>query len=390
MRGKVKDQHKKPLDAPLFSSFYYYILLIAFLLLCVWLLTRGIDGISHRKKHLKSVKKDVLIGEVRSIRPTTTRNESHIYGFMGITKQGKKNLRKCAKFGKCSTHRSVYGYAIDEYTMVDHSNKILMEFTPKADCTAAVVAFLEAFGFEQDVHYSGWPHTFRDNYYNVRCGVGTPCMYFQPSWFRFKVVRNPYDRAVSSYLYVMRTSFLIEMLPKYLQNASFEQFIDYQLTLPLHQLQYFATRHAGLQSTYYERFLYTIHHTNNHNKHHHLRKSLENPTQYPENAWNSSHFPPIFHEIVKVESSKEGFDRIYKRTRIQFQLKNITKHYQIRNNNIQRYVGNQSWIELKEKGQVPNDYGYFYNKELKKKVEHLFYWDLLLYNYSFPFSSLHW
>lgn len=277
-----------------------------------------------------------------------------IYNFEGITRGGwQKFTLACKRPERCDRY-GIYGYAIDNYALIDTKRKVLMEFTPKASCTSAVIAFFESVGFEYGVDYKGWPHVFRDRYYNPRCGHATACHYLNPNWFRFKVVRNPYERAVSSYLYIMNTPMFIPFLPP-VGNASFEQFIDYLATLPLHEFQEYATRHAAPQSQNYERYAF--------------EKNL----------------PPIFHVIVKAEESEIGIQAIYDRVGVRYELKPLVKHHQTRDDSVQKYVGNLSWIDVRD--QVPKSYGYFYSHSLKKKVETLYKWDLQLYNYTYPFNT---
>eukprot|EP01040_Poterioochromonas_malhamensis_P017049 gene17049-19506_t len=245
----------------------------------------------------------------------TSRHNQNIYTFQKVAQKAHDKLGKCVKPPSCTTYRGFYGYALDEYSMVDTKKKILMEFSPKADCTAAVVAFLETSGYQQNDDYFGWPHIFRERYYDRHCGEATHCLYYDPTWFRFKVVRNPFDRAVSSYLYVMKTGFLNEFLPKHIKRTSFEGFINYLLTLSPDVFQYFCTRHAGPQSQYYERFVYT-----------------ENKKFEEGNSTMKNPYPPVFHEIVKLEDSKQSFERIHHQTGIRYQLKYSSKtHFQSRN-----------------------------------------------------------
>eukprot|EP01040_Poterioochromonas_malhamensis_P016011 gene16011-18060_t len=245
----------------------------------------------------------------------TQNSNNNVYTFQRIEKKAHDKLERCSKPPSCTKYRAFYGYALDEYSMVDTKRKILMEFSPKADCTAAVVAYLEAAGYQQNNDYFGWPHIFRERYYDSHCGEATHCLYYDPTWFRFKVVRNPYDRAVSSYLYVMKTGWLNDHLPAHIKKTSFEGFINYLLTLSPDVFQYFCTRHAGPQSQYYERFVYT-----------------ENKKMEEGNSTMKNPYPPVFHEIVKVEDSHEAFERIYQQTGIRYQLKYSSKaHFQSRN-----------------------------------------------------------
>lgn len=101
----------------------------------------------------------------------STQNSKHnIYDFERIEEKAREKLGRCTKPPSCLTYRAFYGFALDEYSMIDTKKKVLMEFSPKADCTAAVVAYLEASGYEQNNDYFGWPHVFRESYYNRHCG----------------------------------------------------------------------------------------------------------------------------------------------------------------------------------------------------------------------------
>eukprot|EP01040_Poterioochromonas_malhamensis_P015582 gene15582-17465_t len=188
-----------------------------------------------------------------------------------ITESGKLKLTElCRALEQCNGS-TVFGFDIDEFSLIDTNRKILMEFTPKASCTSAVVGFLKAMGLKQMVHYIGWPHDFREHNFRISCGRATACHYLDPQWYRWKVVRNPYDRAVSNYLYAMVAKVLRPILPPPLVDASFETFVDYLLLLSPKDLHSFLWRHAGPQNQPYERHIY------------------------------ENHLPPIFNVVVKVE-----------------------------------------------------------------------------------------
>jgi len=276
--------------------------------------------------------------------------------YEGPTETGKKKLEVVCRqpVNPLCKNTTVYGFHIDCYSVIDVKKKILMEFTPKADCTSAVVAFFQTMGLELGVDYVGWPHNFRDQHFYDRCGKATHCHYLMPDWFRFKVVRNPFDRAVSNYLHCIGTPHVQKILPPSIVNASFETFIEYMMTLPEKQFQLFLYRHAGPQSQPYERYVYA--------------KKL----------------PPIFNVIVKVEDSEKAIQQIANMTGAYYNIKPVPHHYRQRDNTINHFVGNITWPKLK--GHVPKSYGYFYSKELIKKVETLYKWDLLLYDYTYPFA----
>eukprot|EP01040_Poterioochromonas_malhamensis_P012882 gene12882-14112_t len=161
-----------------------------------------------------------------------------------ITESGKQKLTAICRpiSQQCNSTDGVFGFDIDGYSLIDANRKILMEFTPKASCTSAVVGFLKAMGLEHEVDYTGWPHDFRDYIYN-NCSHATLCHYLDPQWYRWKVVRNPYDRAVSGYLYAMTAKFGRWLLPLQILDTSFESFIEYLLLLPPQELELFLWRH---------------------------------------------------------------------------------------------------------------------------------------------------
>jgi len=110
----------------------------------------------------------------------------------------------------------------------DPSKKIIMDWTPKAACSVMVAMFFETMNIKQGVNYTGFVHRYRQDVFLPRYGHVTMEELQDPSWYKFKVVRNPYARMVSSYFHVMRTK-LKDKLFKYnttLQhNATFEQFV---------------------------------------------------------------------------------------------------------------------------------------------------------------------
>jgi hypothetical protein len=159
----------------------------------------------------------------------------------------------------------------------------------------------------------------------------------------------------------MRTPFLSKFLPPSSSNISFSEFIDFLELLPTTQLQEFAYRHASLQSQPYERYVYT-------------------QQKEADKANLKDKVTPIFHEIVKVENMTESLRRIYEKTGLNYSFSYNPRHFSPK---IQHsiFVGTMSWDLVKN--QIPYNYGLFYNEKIKEKVKKIFYWDLLLYNYSF-------
>jgi hypothetical protein len=259
----------------------------------------------------------------------------------------------------CPKSQLLHGSPIPKNAiMVDVNRKILMEFSPKAGCTAAVTMFLNHMGFVQNEIYSVWPHLFREEYFYKRCGFANPCMYESPDWYRFKVVRNPYDRAVSSYIHVMKHEVLREMLIPAAQKDSltYEQFLEILHKLPYTKMQGLLGAHVGYQSQPYER-----------------------------KFWKSKNeSAAIFHHIVHIEQIEEDLAILNNQTNSHFQQGDKGVHVTTRSNETNHFVGNVSWHLLQD--HIPIDYGRFYNQRTKELATNIFIWDISMYKYKFPFK----
>lgn len=242
--------------------------------------------------------------------------------------------------------------------LVDSERKILMEFSPKAGCTAAVIMFLNHMGFIQNEVYSVWPHLFREEYFFKRCGHATPCQYESPDWYRFKVVRNPYDRAVSSYIHMMKYPALRDMIvpPEKREDLTFEQFLQMLTKMPPGRMQGLLGAHAGYQSQPYERKFWRLRH---------------NSTMR------------VFHHIVHSEDLDKDLEILNNATHGNFQKADKGIHLTHRKNDTNYFVGNVSWNVLLD--HIPSDYGLFYNSHLKNLVTQIYMWDIEIYQYKFPF-----
>ena len=242
--------------------------------------------------------------------------------------------------------------------------KVLMSWIAKAGCTQAQLMFLDYMGYKQEIDFDGWPHDFK-NEYHEECGYANPCMYFDDSWYRFKVVRNPFDRAVSSYLHVMKTQavkeeYLIKGIPKIRKKGaiSFNDFLTYierKMTTPIEM--------AGLHDGF------------------HIRKQCYDFEFY---AWLKG--KKMFHRIVKLERLQEDMELVNRDAGTNFRANFSSNHYIKRHNEtdaIFNYTGNIPYNQLR--GRIPQNYGLFYNEDSIRRVRRLFFQDLLVYDYEYPF-----
>jgi len=89
-------------------------------------------------------------------------------------------------------------------TMVKNSHrKIIMDWSPKAACSVMVAMFFDSMDIRQDINYTGFIHRYRGEVFYPRYGHVTMEELLDTSWYKFKVVRNPYARMVSSHMHVV-------------------------------------------------------------------------------------------------------------------------------------------------------------------------------------------
>lgn len=245
--------------------------------------------------------------------------------------------------------------------LVDNRKKILMAWSQKAACTTSVKSFMAHMGFYEGADFIGWVHDFRESEFWRRCGTGTICMYEDSSWYRFKVVRNPYDRAVSSYIHVMHydavpTSYLLTTLPhledKY--DCTFKDFVRFM------ELRIVASKEKRLVDGG------------------HVRKQSYDMEYI---RWSEGQSSP-FHRIVKIENFAEDIALVNRETGANFSAGFGSIHYAKRQSE-EGFVGDVAWKFLHNR--IPKSYGYFYDSELRERVMRIFHVDLLLYNYDYPF-----
>jgi hypothetical protein len=90
--------------------------------------------------------------------------------------------------------------------LIDHQNKLLIYWSPKSACTSVYVWFSAFAGFVDEVLRSG-PHRHRTLIFNKSAFCAKGLETDPDELFAVKVLRNPYDRAVSIYRHALVTGF---------------------------------------------------------------------------------------------------------------------------------------------------------------------------------------
>ena len=101
----------------------------------------------------------------------------------------------------------------DEYGLIDPAYHVVMGWSARAACTLAVSIFLDHLGLLDEAwEYDSFVHNYRidklDRSFRVRA-FGNDSQITHPEVTSFKIVRNPYARAVSIYSHQMFSNFSV-------------------------------------------------------------------------------------------------------------------------------------------------------------------------------------
>ena len=175
---------------------------------------------------------------------------------------------------------------------------------------------------QEAINYSEWPHDYRMNVFYKKFGTPTPKEFDE--FFTFKVVRNPYNRAISSFMTFIRNKKI---------KISFMEYLDY-LETNMHILD--------------------IHH----------QKQIDNY------KWK---------KIVKIEELKSSMDEINNNLNTNFKTDYWSNHHHIKLPRSFQFLGKTKFASTPDR--VIPHYDDFYNEDLRSKVQKIFYEDFCTYNY---------
>lgn len=223
--------------------------------------------------------------------------------------------------------------------LYNKEKQILFHTSPKSNCTVVAKMFYEYIGLlNEALEYCPWIHNYTRDKYNIR-----PKKDNLEKVLKIKFVRNPFTRAVSSYLHVMNTNLKDEMK---LNNESFFDFLNIIRNKPM----YVGANHYLPQ--YNEKY----------------------PNDY-------------FNEIIKVENINAEIHRINEKHSIYFNAGHDSTHFRSKHisNENSIFVGYTSFDEINKmiENNSLSPYSYFYDDNIKNIVREIFAEDILHYNYSF-------
>jgi len=254
-------------------------------------------------------------------------------------------------------------------TMLKNSNrKIIMDWSPKAACSVMVAMFFDSMGIRQGINYTGFVHLYREKVFYHKYGLVTIEELRDTSWYKFKVVRNPYARMVSSYMQVMSYTSLKGKFFQHNQNiehnATFEQFVS------IYRDEWFG-KHRNF-------FLPGIDHVD--------RQALDI-------EWEAYiNHDKIFNHIVRLEHFNTDIKKVNRDTGMNYTLGNYHDDHNAAHNNpgpttiSYGKLPFSSFIKsskVDSKAVYPSSYEVFYDPALRDVVENLFERDLILYGYTY-------
>ncbi len=225
--------------------------------------------------------------------------------------------------------------------LVDHQRKVLLALTPRAGCTICTQMFFREMGLlDEALRYDPWVHKYRIEVYNEKtsfCGS----VLTDPEYFRMKVVRDPYRRAVSSYRFVMQRHSLLTPGDLSGEELTFRGFLSFLETQDLAA----ADVHYGLQKDCFERKR-----------------------------------PDVYQRIIKIESLAEDIAEVNRLLGTRYDPSDLkSPHHACYDASIRELAVDQKWSDIKDS--LPH-YSFFYDESAARQVRDLYRVDFETYHYA--------
>ena len=226
--------------------------------------------------------------------------------------------------------------------LIMNNQKILIDWTPKSGCTTVCKMVFKKLGIlNEALNHSSWIHNYRGNIFYKKYGTVNKNELLNGKYNNFlilKFVRNPYSRAVSSYIHAMKTK-LHNLVGS--NNISFIHFLNLLKT----NKRLMNEGHWRVQKLNYEN-----------------DKSILNK------------------KFIKIEDMNNELIKLKKSNNINFEYNFSSNHHIKKNEGFKKFVGGRKFNTYKNN--IPN-YRYFYNEKIIKFVEEIYKDDIKTYNYTY-------
>jgi len=225
--------------------------------------------------------------------------------------------------------------------LVDPQRKVVLALTPRAGCTICTQMFFREMGIlDEALRYDPWVHQYRIEVYNEKNPFSGSVLR-DPEYFRMKVVRDPYRRAVSSYRFVMQRHSLLVPGDLSGEDLTFRGFLNFLENQDLAA----ADVHYGLQKDCFERKL-----------------------------------PDVYHRILKIESLAEDIAEVNSLLGTRYDPSGLkSPHHARYDASIRELAVDQKWSDIKDS--LP-DYSFFYDESAARQVRDLYRTDFETYHYA--------
>jgi hypothetical protein len=215
--------------------------------------------------------------------------------------------------------------------LFNENKKIIIDWSAKAGCTNIAIMFFKYIDLYKNFNLKNSIDIHHERIEYLKKNMATDNIILDNKYLKIKFVRNPYTRAISSYIHYV----------VFYNNKSIS-FFDY------------------LNNLNNNKYNYDIHYASQH----HLLEIKQK----------------IYNEIIKIENIHSEIERINKKYNIKLDYDSLSNHHSIKKIDEKKYVGYIKYSDIKN---IPS-YRYFYDDErIKQLVYEIYKIDINLYNYTF-------
>lgn len=224
------------------------------------------------------------------------------------------------------------------------TRKCIIDWSPKSGCTVVKKMWFDRMGvLEQALCKTNWVHDFMPTYFKKFGGQVTQADLESDFFIKIKYVRNPYARAVSSFMHVAKTK-LIQHFPA---DMNFRDFLH----LIPERLDELGSGHWAVQN------------------------------KYPE---------IIYDEIIKIENIHDKTERLNKKYNLNLNSDRTSGHHSLdlnheKINDAFNIPADAIKTLIRDNSKPLPTYDSFYNDEIKQMVDEFYGIDIESYQYEFPY-----